>query len=760
MTQSRRIAFIGNSLPRQCGIATFTSDLSRAMSDTLQNTQTDIIAMTDSKQTYDYPPDVIFSIREGEPEDYVTAARILNKGHFDAISLQHEFGIFGGGDGEYIIGLLSRLQVPVVTTLHTILAAPTPSQRRVLLEVISKSARVVVMAEKGRSLLIDVYGVDTAKIDVIAHGIPDRPFHDTESAKARRALAGRPVILTFGLLSPNKGIEVAIDAMPAVLESSPDALYIVLGATHPTLLRQQGEAYRESLRLRAENLGVGPAVQFLNQFVDLPTLLDFIALSDIYVTPYLNEAQMTSGTLAYSFGMGSAVVSTPYWHARELLADGRGLLVPFGDAAATGRAIASLLNDDGKRMAMRRRAYEAGRSMIWSHVATLYLESIDKARAGYRAPAGSHLVSLAIRRQPQQLTSLKLGHFSAMCDDTGIFQHAVYSVPDRSHGYCVDDNARALLLSAHLTAAGKTGLPDRLTGSFAAFVEHAWNPDTGRFRNFMSFDRRWLEDEGSEDSHGRTLWALGACALSDADALRRRWASVLFERAMSVSLSFKSPRAWAFALLGLNDYCQVKPDDTKGVELRLQLAEKLMDLQERVSKMGRCWFEEGLSYENARLSQALIVTGVATRKDHFTQAGLDTLRWLMAQQTGEKRQFRAIGTEGFFDVNQPPKQFDQQPVEATATVSACLAAYTATTDAWWFEEARRAFRWFTGGNDHGISLIDPETGSCCDGLHADRPNENRGAESVLCYLISCNEIDRATQMLRPAFPRAGARQLS
>lgn len=759
MTQSRRIAFIGNSLPRQCGIATFTSDLSRAMSETADNTRTSIVAMTDDAQHYDYPPEVIFEIRDGEAEDYATAARILNEGQFDAISLQHEFGIFGGADGEFIVGLLSRLRVPVVTTLHTILAAPTPSQRRVLLEVISKSARVVVMAEKGRSLLIDVYGVDAAKIDVIAHGIPDRPFHDPETAKVKRGLAGRPVILTFGLLSPNKGIEVVIDAMPTVLKKSPDVLYIVLGATHPTLLRQQGEAYRESLRLRAEKLGVGHAVRFLNQFVDLPTLLDFIALSDVYVTPYLNEAQMTSGTLAYSFGMGSAVVSTPYWHARELLADGRGLLVPFGDAAATGTAIASLLDDDDKRMAMRRNAFEAGRSMIWSHIATLYLETIDRARATYRAPPGSHLVSLDLRR-PHKPSSLKLGHFHAMCDDTGIFQHAVYSVPDRSHGYCVDDNARALLLSAHLSAAGNSAIPDRQTGSFAAFVEHAWNPDTGRFRNFMSFDRRWLEDQGSEDSHGRTLWALGACALSDADTLRRRWANVLFERAMHASLSFKSPRAWAFALLGLNDYCHVNPDDGKSFDLRLRLAEKLMDLQKRVSKGGRLWFEEGLSYENARLSQALIVTGLATGTEHYTQVGVDTLRWLMTQQTGKKGQFRAIGTDGFFDVGQPPKPFDQQPVEATATVSACLAAYAATTDLSWFEEAKRAFSWFTGDNDHGVSLIDPETGSCRDGLHADRPNENRGAESVLCYLISCNEIDRATQMLRPSFPREGVRQVS
>ncbi|MGC4407840.1 glycosyltransferase [Rhizobium rosettiformans] len=759
MNRPSRIAFIGNSLPRKCGIATFTGDLSQALVDAVEPVQTSIVAVTDARQIYAYPSDVIFEIREEEVEDYVTAARVLNEGRFDVVSLQHEFGIFGGPDGEHILMLLENLRIPLVTTFHTILAEPTPSQHRVLQKVAAHSSRVVVMAEKARTLLTDIYGVAPQKIDVIAHGIPDRPFHDPDLAKIERGYADRPIILTFGLLSPNKGIEVVIDAMPAILKESPEALYIVLGATHPTLLRQQGEAYRDSLRQRTERLGVDHAVQFLNRFVDLPTLLDFIAMCDVYVTPYLDEAQMTSGTLSYSFGMGSAVVSTPYWHACDLLGDGRGILVPFGDASATGKAISTLLDDDAARTAMRKRAYEAGRAMIWSHVATLYLDSMAKARTAFRPKLVSDLVSLRIKRPPQQ-TALRLGHFHAMCDDTGITQHAVFSVPDRSHGYCVDDNARALLLSSLLSAIGETGIADRMTASFAAFVEHAWNPDTGRFRNFMSYDRRWLEDEGSEDSHGRTLWALGACALSDTDAPRRRWASALFARAMSVTLDFRSPRAWAFTLLGLNDYCAANPNDSRARMLRIRLAENLMDLERRVSTGGRRWFEQGLSYENARLSQALITTGLSTNVPAFVEMGVATLEWLMTQQTGEKGYFRPVGTDGFFEVGQAPKLFDQQPVEATATVAACLAAYEATSDKSWIEAANRAFDWFTGSNDHGVSLVDPETGSCRDGLHVDRPNENRGAESVLCYLISCVELGRANQMLRPILPRVGVRQLS
>lgn len=542
MIKSRRIAFIGNSLPRQCGIATFTTDISHAIGAPGHGAETRIIAMTNDKIAYAYPEDVVFEIRDGEIEGYVTAARILNNGNFDAVSLQHEFGIFGGPDGAFILTLLSQLRIPVVTTLHTILAEPTPGQLRVLQKVAAASSRVIAMAHKGRELLESVYGVDPAKIDVIAHGIPDRPFHDPESAKARHGYAGRPVILTFGLLSPNKGIEIVIDAMPAILAQRPDALYVVLVATHPNLLRQEGEVYRDSLRARADQIGVGPSVVFLNQFVDVPTLLDFIAMCDVYVTPYLDEAQMTSGTLAYSFGMGSAVVSTPYWHAKELLDDGRGILVPFGDSTATGEAIASVLCDDDRRMSMRRAAYDTGRSMIWSQIASLYLGSVEKARSAYRPRLFSDMVAQRIARPPQ-ITSLKLGHFDAMCDDTGIFQHAVYSVPDRSHGYCVDDNARALVLATHLATAGETGISERRTSSFAGFIQHAWNPDLERFRNFMSFDRRWLEPEGSEDSHGRTLWALGVCALSDNDRPRRRWASALFGRAITTVLSFQSPRA-------------------------------------------------------------------------------------------------------------------------------------------------------------------------------------------------------------------------
>jgi hypothetical protein len=516
-------------------------------------------------------------------------------------------------------------------------------------------------------------------------------------------------------------------------------MYVVLGATHPNLVRTHGEAYRESLVARARELGVEDHVAFLDQFVDHATLLDFISMCDVYVTPYLNESQMTSGTLAYSFGLGKAVVSTPYWHARELLGDGRGILVPFGDAAAIGSEIADLLTDDARRQAMRERAYASSRPMTWERSAERYLTVFESARRGHglRVIAGLDQSAPSYVQVPPEM---QICHLLSMCDDTGLFQHAVHSVPDRSHGYCVDDNARALLLACALNNPGEQRLSETLTARLAAFVQHAWNPDKRRFRNFMSFDRRWLEDSGSEDSHGRTLWALGECAHSDASPSRRRWAAGLFAEALPTVVSFHSPRAWAFTLLGLDAYCAAVPKDSLAERVRTLLADKLISILSLVETKDWVWFEDGLAYDNARLPQALIITGISTGASAYVEAGLRSLRWLMTVQTTQEGYFRPIGTESFGDKRTPPRAFDQQPLEAAATISACLAALRADGNAEWRADASRAFAWFLGGNDLSLPLADLETGSCRDGLHPDRPNENRGAESVLSYLLGLAEI--------------------
>jgi glycosyltransferase involved in cell wall biosynthesis len=755
MKTLQRVAFIGNHLPRRCGIATFTHDLHRAVATSRQDLETCVIAMTNPGCTYDYPPAVRFQIREEMINDYAQAAELLNDANFDVVSLQHEYGIFGGEAGSDIVDLLTRLDMPVVTTLHTVLAEPTPAQRDAMRRIIDASAKVVVMAEKGRELLQFVHDVPVSKIEVIPHGIADFPFLETHQAKAKLGFGGKTVILTFGLLSPSKGIESVINAMPAIIKSCPTAVYVVLGATHPNLLRHQGEAYRDSLTSRVRELGIDDHVVFFDQFVDQATLLDFISMCDVYVTPYLNEAQMTSGTLASSFGLGKAVVSTPYWHARELLADGRGILVPFGDAKALSTEIAGLLTNDVRRHAMRKRAYAASRSMTWVQTAKRYLSVFEAARESIGPGISLPIDAIVSGSKGYIIPEMRIGHFLSLCDSTGMLQHAVHSVPDRSHGYCVDDNARALLFSCALASSGEERLPETVTTRFAAFIQHAWNRDTHRFRNFMSYDRRWSEDQGSEDSHGRTLWALAECACEDTDPSRRRWAAALFKTALPAVEEFSSPRAWAFSLLGLDAYCTLVGGDLLANRLRRLLADRLMSLFAATETEDWVWFEDLLAYDNARLPQALIQTGVTTQTRPYVDVGLRSLRWLMALQTASSGYFRPVGTKSFGRLRQRPEAFDQQPVDASATVSACLAAWQAEDDAEWPTGAMRAFGWFLGENDLQTTLIDPNTGRCSDGLHADRPNENRGAESVLSYLLSLVEIRRfkrvaATGRLAPA----------
>ena len=742
MSSLGRFAFVGNSLPRRCGIATFTTDLQQAIEGLPPYERCGIVAMTDHGRAYDYPPTVRLQIDDRRLGDYERAADVLNQARCEAVSLQHEFGIFGGEAGGHILALAARLAVPLVTTLHTVLSQPTPAQRRVLGGIIDASFRVIVMAEKGRELLRTVYRVAAAKIEVIPHGTPDCAFVEPDAAKSALGFDGCQVILTFGLLSPSKGIEVMIDAMPEVLKSNPAAVYVVLGATHPNLIRDQGEAYRSGLMARVRALGIEDHVVFLDQFVDQATLLRFISMCDLYATPYLNEAQLTSGTLAYSFGLGKAVVSTPYWHARELLGDGRGVLVPFGDVAALGRETAGLLSDEPRRLAMRERAYAEGRPMTWPRIAERYRTLFESAARGGHvrlAPRQDESTSAAPRSH-QAAWAAPISHFISLCDDTGLLQHAVHCVANRSHGYCTDDNARALLLACALGRAGESPLPEILTSRFAAFLQHAWNPDTGRFRNFMGFDRRWHCDPGSEDSHGRALWALGECARSDRDPSRRRWATALFAEALPAVESFLSPRAWSFTLLGLDAYCAAVAQDMGAGRLRELLANRLLALMAAASTPDWEWFEDGLAYDNARLPQALIVTGCAIGTPHHIAAGLRSLRWLMSLQTTAAGHFRPVGSSSFGAKRTYPRAFDQQPLEAAASISACLAAWRAGGDDTWRARAERALAWFFGRNDLSLPLVDAESGSCRDGLHPDRPNENRGGESAVSYLLSLTDM--------------------
>jgi glycosyltransferase involved in cell wall biosynthesis len=744
-----KIAFVGDHLPRKCGIATFTTDLQQAVAAAHPQSHCFVVAVNDFADGYSYPEEVRFEIEEQDLSSYLRAADFLNISNVDVVCVQHEFGIYGGPAGGHILAFLRELRMPVVTTLHTVLREPNADQRRVMDGLIALSTRLVVMADRGRQMLRDIYLVPAAKIDLIPHGIPDVGFVDPAYFKDLFGVEGRIVLLTFGLLSPNKGIEHVLNALPQIVAEFPEVVYIVLGATHPNELREHGEAYRTSLELVAKKNKVDKNVIFYNQFVDLENLKEFIGAADLYITPYLNEAQITSGTLAYAFGAGKAVVSTPYWHAAELLADDRGVLVPFADAAALGREVCALLEDDTRRHAMRKNAYRIGREMIWSNAAQLYMRAFEAARLEVVAPQRRvRLGSKTLDQKPRELPRLKLTHLLRITDSTGVFQHAIFSVPNFSEGYCSDDNARAFILAVLLAEAGEEPEQARtLATTSAAFLYHAFDAATGRFHNHMSFDRLWLDEQGSEDCHGRALWALGVGVGRSPYRSFQMMAGQLFAQALPVVAAFSSPRAWAFGLLGIHEYLRRLGGDSMVNQTRDVLTTRLMDLYARTAIPEWLWFENELSYDNAKLAHALIVSGEAMARADVLECGLGALQWLTELQTSEKGHFRPIGSNGFYQRGGERADFDQQPIEAQATVSACLAAYRVTSDFRWYERAQLAFDWFIGWNDLGVELYSPETGGCRDGLHVDRANGNQGAESTLAYLLSLAEMQLAQNVL-------------
>ena len=735
-----RIAFVGNHLPRQCGIATFTTDLCAALTAEYGNGRIFAIPVNDPESSYQYPEQVRLELEQEDLTSYERAAEFLNFNGNDLVCVQHEYGIYGGIAGSHILTLLHKLKMPVVTTLHTVLRNPDSNQRMVLEEIARLSDRLVVMSEQAALFLREVYAVPNEKIDIIPHGVPDFQFMDPNYYKDRFGAEGKSVLLTFGLLSPNKGIENVIRALPVILTKHPNVVYIVSGVTHPHIRRHEGERYREELLALAEQLGVSSNLILVNRFVSAEELVEHVGAADIYITPYRQEAQIVSGTLAIALGAGKAIVSTPYWHAKELLADDRGVLVPFENPAAIAEAVLRLLDNDGERHAMRKRAYLHSRETIWPKTARKYMASFQRARFERTLrPKAAQKDDLAANA-PDTLPVLNITHMLNMTDDTGILQHAIFSVPNASEGYTTDDNARALIVSTLLDEeprhAGRRECPD-LSHRYLAFLWLAFNTKSGRFRNFLGYNRLWSEDIGSDDSHGRALWSLGKVLGHSRDAGLRGAAGRLFEAAVPATLLFTSPRAWAYCILGMQAYLDWFPGDRVIQGARNTLANRLLDIYERSHSETWRWFEKSLSYSNARLSQALILAGWRSDNQRMIEAGMDSLKWLVAEQHREDAEiFVPIGSNGFFIEGNGKARFDQQPVEACATVAACLEVYRLTEEGQWLVEAQRVFRWFFGKNDLRVPLYDAITGGCRDGLHPERVNENQGAESTLSFLMA------------------------
>jgi glycosyltransferase involved in cell wall biosynthesis len=758
----KRIAIVGNYLPRLCGIATFTADLCESLASQFPDTTCFAAAVNDREQGYDYPPRVRFELFQNDITTYRQAADYLNVNNVDLVCLQHEFGIFGGADGSYVLAMLRKLRMPVATTLHTIPNNPTPTQRKVLGEIAARSDRLVVMSKKGRDFLRTVYQTPVEKIDFIPHGIPDVPFTDTNYYKDIFGAEGKRILLTFGLLGKNKGIECVIRALPEVLEKFPDTIYMVVGTTHPNVVRQEGETYRESLQQLARDLGVEGNVIFHNRFVGLDELLEFIGAADIYVTPYLNRDQITSGTLAYAFGAGKAVISTPYWYAEELLEDGGGLLAPFASPDALAHAVLHLFEDDGAYHAIRKKAYLAGRKMIWSAVARDYMRTFRRAAQQRRATSRTIFSLNAKTAARPEMPPLNLGHLQRLTDDVGILQHAIVSVPNYNEGYTSDDNARALILTVYLEELGelRAAKAEELTARYLAFLWHAYNPQNGRFRNFMGYDRRWLENEGSFDSQARALWGLGAVLGRSRRQDLRFAACRLIESALYNVRDFTDLRPASFATIAIHDYLPLFSGDRAAQEARAILADRLYEAWRRCSSVDWPWFEDKLTYANAALPHALLLCGRSLDRKSWVDAALRSLDWLMEIQIVPAGHFAPIGNQGFLDRGGAPARYDQQPIEAHAAVSACIEAFHATGEERWRDRARLAFEWFLGQNDLGLSLYDPMTGGCSDGLSPEGVSLNQGTESTLAFLLSWCELQRFERTNSPEINAVGSTSVS
>ncbi len=733
----KRIAIVGNYLPRICGIATFTSDLCEALAHKLPNPENVIaIAMDDIEEGYDYPERVKFEIRENVLRDYINATDFLNLNQIDAVILQHEYGIFGGNEGVHVIHMLKNLKIPTITTLHTVLTKPSKEQRAIIKELAKYSQKLVVMAHKAKEILNDVYKIPDSMISIIPHGIPDIPFVDPYFYKDKFGLEDKRVILTFGLIGPSKGIEYMIEALPRIIEKHPNTIYIILGVTHPGLLRTHGEEYRHYLQLKVKKLGLENHVQFHNKFVDLETLTEYLIATDIYMTPYLSREQITSGTLAYAVGAGNAVVSTPYLYAEELLANGRGRLVPFRDSKSISEEINDLLSHERKRNTVRKKAYLHGRAMVWKEVAERYLRLVGEVfeqRLAYPAPL---IVNNSQAKIIDELPRINLHHFQVLTDDTGMLQHSFFTIPNREHGYSIDDNARALIVSCLYYNLRKDEQIIKSIKIYLAFIYHAFNHENSRFRNFMSYDRTWLEETGSEDSHARALWGLGVAVNHAPNQTIRDMATRLFGYAITPVETFTSPRAWSFAILGMYQYLETFGGDATVRKIQEILADKLYTLYKDNSKPDWPWFEDKLTYANAVLPHGLITASHRTSRLDLLEAGISSLEWLFETQLSPEGHLSVIGNQNWYKKGGERSIFDQQPIEVMNLITTCLTAFQFTGNEKWIANARKCFTWFLGQNDLGVQIYNYQTGGCRDGLQSQGTNANEGAESTLAWLIS------------------------
>ncbi len=761
MNKQLKVLFIGTYVPKECGIATFTFDLLNSVSGENNNVHCEVIALNDPSETYDYPEEVVFQIQRDKIEDYYRAADFINQSDIDIVCLQHEFGLFWGNAGDYIFALLSGINKPVISTMHTIIQKPEPEYRVSTEKLIRYSEKLIVMSQTAVEMLKDIYKAPEDKIELIFHGVPDCPFNNCNKYKKKLNLRGDPLVLTFGLLSQNKGIESILDALPEVVSQYPDLVYLILGATHPVIKKNFGEAYRQYLQNKVSELGLEKNVVFHDKFVEKEELCDYILASDVYVSPYLSREQIVSGALTYAIGMGKAIVSTPYWYAQEMLSDRRGLLVDFGDTTGFRESLLHLIENPEECDNMRKKAYDFGRKMTWKNVGKQYNMVFTRALKNYSAYSTMKKFNFL----PNLLPEVKLDYLKLLTDDVGIIQHTNLGVPARHYGYSTDDVGRALVALTQLIDTQKKAEELwKLITTYLSFLEHA-QTDTGHFHNFMSYKREFLDEKGSEDTLGRAVYGLGhvvSCPYLSKNI--RTLAHTLISRAGPEMEKLIYPRAKAYTMCGLYEMLRTgvdadefevvfnsRRDAVKSIDsliskdtfesIFINHANSLVDLYEANHKEDWNWFEHTVTYSNAKLSESLLLAYNYTKDRTYRKVGLATLDFLTEiQWKGDF--FDMVGNEGWYSYNGEKPIFDQQPIEAGYLTQAYVSAYETVRDRKYLELARYSFEYFLGRNRLQTVMYDYSTGAVCDGLNRDGMNCNQGAESIICFLMALSSLNK------------------
>jgi len=729
-----KIIFVGTYPPRKCGIGTFTNNLVKAIAENFRvrdiSNNIDIVAINDQEQTYNYPSEVKRVIRQNEINDYINAAQYINYSGADICFIEHEFGIFGGESGVYILTLINRLKIPLIVTLHTVLKEPSFIQKAIVQEIGKRADKIVVMSSRAVEFLVNIYQIASDKITIIEHGVPSVKILHPDTVRKKFNLENKKVLLTFGLLSRNKGIETVIRALRYVVDKHKDVLYIVLGTTHPIVLRHYGEEYREYLLRLVKEYKLENHVTFYNTFVTDENLMEFLIACDLYITPYLNEAQITSGTLSYAIGAGAAVISTPYWHAQELLAENRGKLFNFNDHIQLAEILNDLLDNPSKIEQLRRNAYVYGQKLSWNKIGYEYIKLSEQCIA-------KHVRATVEKEQlfdPLLLPEFSLNHILRLTDDTGIVQHAKYGIPNLKEGYCLDDNSRALLLTLKVYDLTKDSTALKLMPIYLSFIHYMQNED-GTFRNFLSFNRQYLDDVGSEDCFGRTIWALGYLIHKSPNDAYHQLGKEIFDLSRKKFNSLKYPRGIANTIIGISYYLKTFPADDFMLKTLYDLNSKMVEMYQKHSDSNWKWFENSLTYDNGILPYALFCSMGVYKDEKMISVAIESAKFLESV-TMRKGYLTPVGSNGWYVKGGQCAEFAQQSIDVMSMVLMFNEAYSVTKDKEYLNKMFKSFMWFLGENDLNIPIYDFETNGCNDGLEKFGVNRNQGAESTIAYLIS------------------------